>query len=110
MNSAMADGRRADGERRRQRVQSAIHRATQDGTTVSVSGIAQQAGVDRTFLYRHRDLLALIHAAALQPSASDPAAGPRPAWPRCRPTSPTHTPAIPGSSPRRGVWSAGYPS
>ncbi|WP_455355422.1 hypothetical protein [Streptomyces sp. SYSU K217416] len=41
-----------------------------------MSVIVRQAGVDRTFLYRHRDLLALIHAAELQPSASDPAAGP----------------------------------
>jgi hypothetical protein len=76
MSTAMADGRRADGERRRQRVKSAIQHATQDGTAISVSGIARQAGVDRTFLYRHRDLLALIHAAELQPSVSDPAAGP----------------------------------
>ncbi|MGC9537499.1 hypothetical protein [Streptomyces sp. UG1] len=75
MNTSMADGRRADGERRRQRVKSGVHRATQDGITISVSGIARQVGVDRTFLYRHRDLLALIHAAELQPSASDPAAG-----------------------------------
>ncbi|MFI9630701.1 hypothetical protein [Streptomyces sp. NPDC052042] len=54
----------------------AIQNAVQSGTPVSVSGIARQAGVDRTFLYRHRDLLALIHAAELQPSGSDPAAGP----------------------------------
>ncbi len=55
-----------------------IQHATQEGATISVSGIARQAGVDRTFLYRHRhrDLLALIHAAELQPSVSDPAAGP----------------------------------
>ncbi|MET9513193.1 hypothetical protein ABZX62_32940 [Streptomyces flavidovirens] len=51
----MADGRRADGERRRQRVKSAIVQATRTGTTISVSGIARQAGVDRTFLLRCRD-------------------------------------------------------
>lgn len=76
MNTAMTDGRRADGERRRQRVTTAIQQAIRTGTAISVSGIARQAGVDRTFLYRHRDLLALIHAAELQLSASDAAAGP----------------------------------
>jgi chromosome segregation ATPase len=29
--------------------------------------------VDRTFLYRHRDLLALVHAAELEPAEQDPA-------------------------------------
>ncbi|MEU9083334.1 DUF6262 family protein [Streptomyces sp. NPDC048357] len=72
----MADGRHADGERRRQRVKTAIQQATRNGTAISVSGIARQAGVDRTFLYRHRDLLALIHTAELQPSASNSVAGP----------------------------------
>ena len=76
MNTAMADGRRADGERRRQRVKNAIQQATRDGAAISVSGIARQAGVDRTFLYRHRDLLALIHAAERQPAASDAGVGP----------------------------------
>lgn len=72
MSRAMADGRRADGERRRQRVKTAIRQATGNGTAISVSGIARQAGVDRTFLYRHRDLLALIHAAAWQQSRPGP--------------------------------------
>ncbi len=77
MSAAMADGRRADGERRRRRVKSAIENAMRSGIPVSVSGVARQAGVDRTFLYRHRDLLALVHAAEVQPSASDLAAGPQ---------------------------------
>ncbi|MEY9963460.1 hypothetical protein ABIA33_001493 [Streptacidiphilus sp. MAP12-16] len=38
-----------------------------------MSAIARQARVDRTFLYRHRDLLALVHAAALEPAGQDPA-------------------------------------
>lgn len=107
----MADGRRADSERRRQRVKTAIRQATTgNGTVISVSGIARQAGADRTFLYRHRDLLALIHAAERQLSASEPGLGPRSASPRSRPTSPTHTPATPGSSSRPSAWSAGWPS
>jgi len=32
--------------------------------------------VDRTFLYRHRDLLAQVHASEALPSAARPAAGP----------------------------------
>ncbi|GHE16012.1 DUF6262 family protein [Streptomyces alanosinicus] len=76
MSTAMADGRRADSERRRQRVKAALQRAVADGTTISVSGIARQADVDRTFLYRHRDLLALIHAAEREPHGSPSSAGP----------------------------------
>jgi hypothetical protein len=59
---ALADGRRADSARRRQRVIAAINRAAADGTEISVSAIARAAAVDRTFLYRHRDLLGQIHA------------------------------------------------
>ncbi len=42
---------------------------------ISVASIAHTAGVDRTFLYRHRDLLAKIHAIQAQPGP-DPATGP----------------------------------
>jgi hypothetical protein len=71
----MADGRRADSARRRQRVIAAINRAVTDGTEISVSAIARAAAVDRTFLYRHRDLLGKIHATQASPPASD-GAGP----------------------------------
>ncbi|MEU3616387.1 DUF6262 family protein [Streptomyces sp. NPDC006872] len=72
----MADGHRADSERRRQRVKAALQKAVASGSTVSVSGIARQAGVDRTFLYRHRDLLALIHAAEREPHGFPSSASP----------------------------------
>jgi Family of unknown function (DUF6262) len=65
---AMIDGRRADSTRRRQRVLSALDNAIKDGAELSVSNIARRAGVDRTFLYRHRDLLERIHTAETQPS------------------------------------------
>ncbi|HET8659184.1 MAG TPA: DUF6262 family protein [Micromonosporaceae bacterium] len=65
--SAAAEGRRADSDRRRQRVIKALNQAIADGTEISVAGIARAAGVDRTFLYRHRDLLAQLHAAETQP-------------------------------------------
>lgn len=63
---AMIHGRRADSTRRRQRVLSALDNAITDGAELSVTDIARRAGVDRTFLYRHRDLLERIHAAENQ--------------------------------------------
>lgn len=47
--------------------------AKKNGTPISVPAIARQAGVDRSFLYRHRDLLEIVHAAELEPAAQDPA-------------------------------------
>jgi hypothetical protein len=72
---ALADGRRAGSARRRQRVIAAINRAATDGTEISVSAIARAAAVDRTFPYRHRDLLGQIHAT----QAGPPGAGTGPA-------------------------------
>jgi uncharacterized protein DUF6262 len=66
----MLDGRHADSARRRQRVLAALDRSTADGAEFSVSAIARAAGVDRSFLYRHRDLLEKIHALAAEPPAT----------------------------------------
>jgi Family of unknown function (DUF6262) len=65
--TAMVQGRRADSARRRQRVLKALKDAVTAGEEITVSGIASRAGVDRTFLYRHRDLLEQVHAAEAQP-------------------------------------------
>ncbi|MFZ5654699.1 MAG: DUF6262 family protein [Actinomycetota bacterium] len=65
--NALVAGRRADSARRRQRVLAALGDAVKAGEEISVSGIARRAGVDRTFLYRHRDLLQQVHAAEAQP-------------------------------------------
>ncbi|MFE3526913.1 DUF6262 family protein [Streptomyces sp. NPDC059161] len=73
MIPAMRDGHQADTERRRQRVATAVKNAARNGTPISVSAIARQAGVDRSFLYRHRDLLEIVHAAELEPATQDPA-------------------------------------
>ncbi|WP_274917923.1 hypothetical protein [Streptomyces sp. WZ-12] len=62
------------GWRRRQRVATAARNAAKNGTPISVSTIARQAGGDRSFRYRHRDLLELVHAAELEPAAQDPTA------------------------------------
>src|SRR6266436_8742646 len=71
----MRKGRQAASARRRQRVLAALDRAAASGTEISVSGIARTAGVDRTFLYRHRDLLEKIHALQAEPAIGD-SAGP----------------------------------
>ena len=73
---AMKNGRQADSARRRQRVIAALSKASADGTEISVSSIARAAAVDRTFLYRHRDLLGKIHALEATPPAAGDRAGP----------------------------------
>jgi len=72
--AAMVEGRRAETERHRQRVLAAITAARAEGEAITVAGVARRAGVDRTFLYRHRDLLDYIHALAAQPPNPDPGA------------------------------------
>jgi hypothetical protein len=64
----MAEGRRADTARRRQRVLAALAEAAAGGAEITVSGIARRAGVDRTFFYRHRDLLEQLHKLELPTS------------------------------------------
>jgi len=61
------EGRRADSDRRRQRVTKALADAITHNTGITVSGIAKAAAVDRSFLYRHSDLLGQVHAAAAKP-------------------------------------------
>jgi hypothetical protein len=73
---AMTKGRQADSARRRQRVIATLGRAVSDGTEISVSGIARAAGVDRAFFYRHRDLLAQLHALQATPPAASDGNGP----------------------------------
>jgi hypothetical protein len=75
-HGAMTKGRQADSARRRQRVIAVINKAAADGTEISVSAIARAAAVDRTFLYRHRDLLGMIHALEAAPPASGESAAP----------------------------------
>ena len=72
---AMTKGRQADSTRRRQRVIAALDTAIAAGAGISVSAIARDAAVDRTFLYRHHDLLARIHAAEAEPPAAAPGTG-----------------------------------
>ncbi|MEU2502328.1 hypothetical protein [Streptomyces sp. NRRL F-5527] len=74
MTTPMDAGRHAGTERRRARVQDAITTAIRDGTPLTTSAIARAAGVDRTFLYRHRDLLDHLHTtsrSAAPPGGAD---------------------------------------
>ena len=73
---AMTKGRQADSARRRQRVIAALSKAASDGTEISVTGIARAAGVDRAFFYRHRDLLAQLHALEATPPVAGDGNGP----------------------------------
>jgi chromosome segregation ATPase len=68
MTNSMIDGKRADSARRRERVLKALDAALRGGEDVTVSGLARAARVDRTFLYRHRDLLERVHAVARTPT------------------------------------------
>ncbi|MBV9162419.1 MAG: hypothetical protein JO281_12890 [Pseudonocardiales bacterium] len=72
----MTTGRHADSARRRQRVITALDKAIATEAGISVSSIARAAAVDRTFLYRHRDLLARIHAAETAPPSPSGTQGP----------------------------------
>ena len=72
----MRQGRQADSARRRQRVLDTLTAAAADSTEITVSGIARAAAVDRTFLYRHRDLLEKIHALEATPPAGNAGTGP----------------------------------
>ena len=73
---AMTKGRQADSARRRQRVIAAVNHAISEGAEIGVSGIARAAAVDRTFFYRHRDLLGQIHALEAAPPATSNDTGP----------------------------------
>ncbi len=71
MGNPMIEGRRADSARRCQRVIKAINTSRTTGEEISVSAIARSALVDRSFLYRHPELLAQIHTAQIAPAAGD---------------------------------------
>jgi uncharacterized protein YceH (UPF0502 family) len=71
----MAEGRRADSARRRQRVLQALNDTLGRGEQVNLSSLARRAGVDRSFLYRHSDLLGQLHGLQAQ-RPSTPGVGP----------------------------------
>ena len=68
---SMLDGRRDDSMRPRRRVLAAIDHAAATGDQISAAAIARTAGVDRTFLYRHPDLLEKTHALQAGPLTNE---------------------------------------
>jgi hypothetical protein len=70
---ALIATRRRDSTRRRQRVLDALGQLAAAGCEISVSAVARAAGVDRSFLYRHHDLRAQIHAQAAAAPGTSPA-------------------------------------
>lgn len=60
--AVLAKGRRADTARRRQRVLTVLAQVTNDGNDMTLSAIARTAGVDRSFFYRHPDLLGQLRS------------------------------------------------
>lgn len=75
MTTPLSNGGQAGTERHRRRGLEAIAAAVDHGSPLTASAIARAASVDRTFLYRHRDLLETLHTAASRP-ATAPGAGP----------------------------------
>ncbi|MGV9879214.1 DUF6262 family protein [Streptomyces sp. NPDC003006] len=67
MTNRMIEGKQADSARRRERVIKALDGMLKQRQDITVSAVARAARVDRTFLYRHRDLLQRVHAAATTP-------------------------------------------
>ncbi|MGW5665731.1 hypothetical protein ACWEWG_37915 [Streptomyces sp. NPDC003758] len=65
--ASMIDGRRADSARPRERVLKALDVLLRSDEDIMVSGLARAARVDHTYIYRHRDLLERVHAAAAAP-------------------------------------------
>ncbi|MDA8355808.1 MAG: hypothetical protein M0Z95_05835 [Actinomycetota bacterium] len=66
----MFDRRHTDTAHRRQRVITALERARAQDIQINTSSVARAAAVDRSFLYRHPDLLESIHAQAGEPPAA----------------------------------------
>ena len=68
--SGITAARRAHSARCRQRVIKALNTAVNSGDEICISAIARMAAVDRTFLYRHPDLHALVIVKAAEPPVS----------------------------------------
>ena len=64
-STALAQARRRDTDRRRQRVRQAIAEMSAQAAEITISSVAGRAKVHRSFIHRHADL----HAAVLQAAA-----------------------------------------
>jgi hypothetical protein len=71
--TALAEARRRDVARRRQRVHQALAEMRAQAAEITISSAAARARVHRSFIHRHPDLRAAVIAAAEDPAASGPA-------------------------------------
>jgi chromosome segregation ATPase len=72
-STALAEARRHDVARRRQRVRQALAEMSAQATEITISSVAARARVHRSFIHRHPDLRAAVIAAAENPETSGPA-------------------------------------
>jgi chromosome segregation ATPase len=71
--TALAEARRRDVARRRQRVHQALAEMRAQAAEITISSAAARARVHRSFIHRHPDLRAAAIAAAEDPATSCPA-------------------------------------
>jgi cell division septum initiation protein DivIVA len=72
-STALAEARRHDVARRRQRVHQALAEMRAQAAEITISSVAARARVHRSFIHRHPDLRAAVIAAAEDPGTSGPA-------------------------------------
>jgi chromosome segregation ATPase len=68
--TALAEARRRDVARRRQRVHQALAEMPAQAAEITISSVAARARVHRSFIHRHPDLRAAVIAAAEDPASS----------------------------------------
>ena len=71
--AALAEARRRDVARRRQRVHQALAEMRAQAAEITISAVAARARVHRSFIHSHPDLRAAVIAAAEDSAASGPA-------------------------------------
>ena len=71
--TALAEARRRDVDRRRQRVHQALADMRAQAAEITISSVAARARVHRSFIHRHPDLRAAVIAAAEDPATNGPA-------------------------------------
>jgi hypothetical protein len=70
---SLAEARRRDVDRRRQRVRQALADMRAQAAEITISSVAARARVHRSFIHRHPDLRAAVIAAAENPATEGPA-------------------------------------
>ena len=107
---ALAEARRRDVDRRRQRVHQALAEMRAQAAEITISSAAARARVHRSFIHRHPDLRAAVIAAAEDPATSGPAGQAPSAAGRCWPTTPTCANATAASNSTPAASKTGCPN